>query len=67
MYKIELPKRVDKAIAKLDKPLRQKVKEELKKIANNPLLSDPLTGEFKGLWAYHLSKVIFILKPFITM
>jgi mRNA-degrading endonuclease RelE of RelBE toxin-antitoxin system len=54
VYEVRLHRAVDKAIAKLDRPVRARIKEEIVRLRNNPLLGYPLTGKHAGRRSLHL-------------
>ena len=54
MYEVRLHRAADKAIARLDRPVRTKIKEELLKLREDPLLGYPLTGKHSGRRSLHL-------------
>ena len=54
VYEVRLHRAVDKAIAKLDRPVRARIKEEILRLRNNPLLGYPLTGKHAGRRSLHL-------------
>ena len=54
MYEIRLHRAADKALAKLDRPTRARIKEEILKLQNDPLLGYPLTGKHTGRRSLHL-------------
>ncbi len=40
-------------IKKADKPLKEKIREEVLKIGENPKIGEPLTGKLKKLRSHH--------------
>ncbi len=54
MYEVRLYRAADKAIAKLPRPVRVRIKEELLRLEENPLLGYPLTGKHAGRRSLHL-------------
>ena len=54
MYEIRLYSAADKAIAKLDRPVRIRIKDEILKLQEDPLLGHPLTGKHAGRRSLHL-------------
>lgn len=54
MYEVRLHRAVDKAIARLDHAVRARIKEELIRLREDPLLGYPLTGKHAGRRSLHL-------------
>jgi mRNA-degrading endonuclease RelE of RelBE toxin-antitoxin system len=54
MYEVRLRRTVDKAIAKLDHAARARIKVELIRLKDDPLLGYPLTGKHTGRRSLHL-------------
>ncbi|MEW6102626.1 MAG: type II toxin-antitoxin system RelE/ParE family toxin [bacterium] len=56
MYTIAFLSAVRKDIKRLDKRLKEKIRnEEIRKIEKDPYIAEPLSSCFKGLWSYHFS------------
>jgi len=50
-YKILLSPKARNFLEKLDKQDKERIKNKLKDLANNPELGKPLTGRLAGLWS----------------
>ncbi len=54
MPEVHLYRTVDKAIAKLDRPVRARIKDALRQLQEDPLRGYPLTGPHAGRRSLHL-------------
>lgn len=64
MYKIILTKPAFKNLKKIDLHYQQAIKKSLNKLAENPLVGQPLKGKLKGLWKLKISRyrIIYSIK-----
>lgn len=54
MDEVRLHRTADKAIAKLDQVVRARIREEVLRLREDPLLGYPLTGKHAGRRSLHL-------------
>lgn len=50
-YRILLSTKADNFLEKLDKKDRERIRNKLKDLSNNPEIGKPLTGRLSGLWS----------------
>lgn len=56
MYEIRASSAVKKDLRRLDRSVREKIREEhLLKVEADPYIAEPLHYDLKGLWSYHFS------------
>jgi mRNA interferase RelE/StbE len=64
MYSVNLDKKAEAFIEKLDKSEQERILDKLIDLEDNPELGKPLTGNFAGFWSLRIGKFRALYKIF---